>query len=116
MNRVVVLEMSFPVSMGAAPAKLGPHSILKASWLGTKLGPMIAIADEKILYLIELVDRRGLEREVECLRQRTKSSILPGITEPIRSIENDLKQYFEGNLKDFKTPLYLLGSPFQKYV
>ena len=51
------------------------HKMLKASWLDTKLGPMIAIADEAGLYLLEFVDRRGLEREVERLRLKTKAAI-----------------------------------------
>ncbi len=107
---------AFSRIMGAAPTKLGHHPILKASWLDTKLGPMIAIGDEEALYLLEFVDRRGLEREVERLRQRTKSAILPGITEPIRSIEAELSEYFEGKLQVFKTSLFFLGSPFQKRV
>lgn len=90
--------------------------ILKESWIDTPLGPMIAIADERALYLLEFVDCKGLEREVECLRKKTASTIIPGHTHPIHSIENELKLYFEGKLIDFKTPLFCLGSPFQKRV
>lgn len=107
---------AFSRIMGAAPTRLGNSKILKASWLDTKLGPMIAIADEEVLYLLEFVDRKGLEREVERLRQRTKSAIIPGITPVIYSIESELQSYFKGELKEFKTPLFLLGSPFQKQV
>lgn len=107
---------AFSRIMGAAPTKFGHANILKASWLDTRLGPMIAIADEKLLYLLEFVDRRGLEREVERLRKRLKAAIIPGCTEPILSIEKELKDYFEGKLRQFKTPLFLLGSPFQKLV
>lgn len=107
---------AFSRIMGAAPTRLGHHHSLKASWLDTRLGPMIAIGDEEALYLLEFVDRRGLEREVERLRKRTESAILPGVTAPIRSIEKELNQYFEGHLKEFKTPLHFLGSPFQKRV
>ncbi|QYR23157.1 trifunctional transcriptional activator/DNA repair protein Ada/methylated-DNA--[protein]-cysteine S-methyltransferase [Paenibacillus sp. sptzw28] len=107
---------AFSRIMGAAPTLLGHHNILKASWLDTRLGPMIAIADETALYLLEFVDRRGLEREVERLRLRTKSAIIPGYTAPIRSIESELSGYFNGELTEFKTPLFLLGSPFQKEV
>ena len=107
---------AFSRIMGAAPTLLGQRNILKASWLDTKLGPMIAIADENALYLLEFVDRRGLELEVERLRQRTKSAIIPGAASPILSIENELSHYFEGELKEFKTPLHFLGSPFQKRV
>jgi AraC family transcriptional regulator of adaptative response/methylated-DNA-[protein]-cysteine methyltransferase len=77
---------------------------------------MIAIADEAGLYLLEFVDRRGLEREVERLRLKTKAAIIPGVTDPIKSITLELESYFEGKLTQFKTPLHLLGSPFQKLV
>lgn len=107
---------AFSRIMGSAPTKSSSSTILKASWLDTPLGPMLAIADEDLLYLLEFVDRRGLEREVERLRQRTKSAIIPGRTQPITSIEKELHQYFSGKLNDFKTPLFFLGSPFQKHV
>lgn len=89
---------------------------LKASWIDTKLGPMSAIADEAGLYLLEFVDRRGLEREVERLRIKTKAAIIPGVTDPIKSITLELESYFNGTLIDFKTPLHLLGSHFQRLV
>jgi len=107
---------AFSRIMGAAPTKLGHSNILKASWLDTPLGPMIAISDEKVLYLLEFVDRRGLEREVERLRKKTKSAIIPGHTQPINSIEAELKKYFEDGLLEFKTPIFFLGSSFQKRV
>lgn len=107
---------AFSRIMGAAPAQLGNQQILKASWLDTRLGPMIAIADEQALYLLEFIDRRGLEREIERLRRKTKSAVIPGSTPPIDSIERELRDYFEGKLTEFKTPVKLIGSPFQKKV
>ena len=92
------------------------HTLLQASRIDTELGPMIAIADDKALYLLEFVDRRGLEREIERLRTRTQSAIMPGVTPPIASIEKELKAYFQGHLKTFETPIHLLGSPFCKTV
>ncbi|WP_058300686.1 bifunctional transcriptional activator/DNA repair enzyme AdaA [Gorillibacterium timonense] len=107
---------AFSRIMGAPPTLVENSLVLKASWLDTPLGPMLAIADETQLYLLEFVDRRGLEREVERLRRKTKAAIVPGQTEPIVSIEQELADYFNGTLTEFKTPLYLLGSPFQKSV
>jgi AraC family transcriptional regulator, regulatory protein of adaptative response / methylated-DNA-[protein]-cysteine methyltransferase len=108
---------AFSKMMGAPPTQFNQHhKVLKASWLDTKLGPMIAIADEEGLCLLEFVDRRGLEREVERLRIKTKGAIIPGITEPITSITRELQSYFDGTLTEFKTPLHLLGSPFQRLV
>ncbi|BAW82974.1 predicted methylated DNA-protein cysteine methyltransferase [Rickettsia japonica] len=77
---------------------------------------MLAISDEKLLYLLEFVDRRGLEREIERLRIKTESAIIPGSTEPILMIEEDLQLYFNGTLQKFNTPIWFLGSPFQKMV
>lgn len=107
---------AFARIMGAAPTLSKDQHILKTSWIDTKLGPMLAIADDHALYLLEFVDRRGLEREIERLRLKTKSAIIPGRTPPIKSIEQELNLYFDGHLTKFKTPLSLLGSPFQKSV
>ncbi|MDO7906280.1 trifunctional transcriptional activator/DNA repair protein Ada/methylated-DNA--[protein]-cysteine S-methyltransferase [Paenibacillus sp. JX-17] len=107
---------AFSRIMGAAPSRLNDTRVLKASWLDTPLGPMMAIADEDVLYLLEFVDRRGLEREVERMRQRLKCAIVPGSSAPIESVEQELKLYFVGRLTSFETPLGLLGSPFQRSV
>lgn len=107
---------AFSRIMGTAPSRPGDHKILKADWLDTPLGPMISIADEEALYLLEFVDRRGLEREIEQLRKKTKGAVIPGRTQPIDSIKGELARYFEGKLPEFNTPLCLLGSSFQKGV
>lgn len=91
-------------------------NLLKASWLDTPLGPMVAIANDSAVYLLDFVDRQGLARKVERLRHHTKSAISPGKTNAILSIEKELQAYFEGILRVFTTPLCLLGSPFQKRV
>jgi AraC family transcriptional regulator, regulatory protein of adaptative response / methylated-DNA-[protein]-cysteine methyltransferase len=92
------------------------HLILKSSWLTTPLGPMLAIADEHALYLLEFAERRNLERELKQLPIKTGTTIIPGRTQPIDSIEQELTLYFAGSLKEFKTPVHLLGSPFQQSV
>lgn len=107
---------AFARIMGAAPAKPGHSMLLKAAWIDTKLGPMVAIASDSALYLLEFVDRRGLELEVEHLRKKTKAAIVPGTCAAITSIETELEHYFNGRLLEFKTELCLLGSPFQLRV
>ena len=108
---------AFSTIMGAAPTNHAQqHLLLQATWLDSPLGPMLAIADEEKLFLLEFVGRRGLEKEIERLRKRMKAAIVPGMTEPLHSIERELKAYFIGSLKKFTTPLFLLGSDFQKKV
>lgn len=107
---------AFSKIMGAAPTHMEEERLLKASWLDTPLGPMMAVADEEALHLLEFVDRRGLEREIERLRQSTRKAIVPGMTDPIRSIEGELKAYFDGSLTNFHTPLFQGGTSFQRSV
>lgn len=107
---------AFSKIMGAAPTKLGDANILKATWLDSPLGPILAIANDEALYLLEFVGRRGLEREIERLRKKTKSAIIPGRSKPIDLIEKELKLYFKGELQTFTAPVLMLGSPFQERV
>ena len=106
---------AFSKIMGIPPVKSKlAYNILKTSWLDTPLGAMLSIADDEALYLLEFVERRGLEKEIERLRIRTKSAIIPGTSAPIKSIEMELAAYFAGNLQEFKTKLHMIGSDFQK--
>ncbi|MBW3110560.1 trifunctional transcriptional activator/DNA repair protein Ada/methylated-DNA--[protein]-cysteine S-methyltransferase [Bacillus sp. MCCB 382] len=107
---------AFSRIMGTPPASSRTHTVFHAAWIDTKLGPMIGVSDEKALYLLEFVDRRGLEREVERLREKSKAAIIPGTTEPLQLIEEELNAYFNGDLSEFKTPFFIQGSPFQKGV
>ena len=101
--------------MGSSPTQSN-HLVLKAAWIDTKLGPMIAIADDAGLYLLEFADRRGLEREIERLRKKMKAVIIPGETSAIKKIKKELMDYFNGKRCRFETPLILMGSIFQKNV
>ena len=86
---------AFARIMGAPPANRTTRALF-AAWIDTPLGPMTAVADERALYLLEFVDRRGLEREIERLRHRHKAGIAPGRTAPIAQIEAELAAYFAG--------------------
>ncbi len=92
------------------------HIILQSSLIDTPLGQMIAIADENTLHLIQFTDHRCLQRDIKRLQAQTKSTIISGITEPIKSIEHELQAYFAGKLQKFQTPLCLRGTAFQQSV
>lgn len=107
---------AFSKIFGQVPARAHQQTtLLKAAWMDTLLGPMIAIADEQALYLLEFVTRRGLEKEIERLRARG-FPIIPGSTPPIESIKKELAHYFEGTLLKFSTPYRVFGSAFQQAV
>jgi AraC family transcriptional regulator of adaptative response/methylated-DNA-[protein]-cysteine methyltransferase len=106
---------AFSSIMGSAPNDKN-HRSLKAEWIDTPLGSMIAVFDETYLYLLEFTDRRGLECEIEKMRKSLKVAIVPGRSPVTQMIEDDLAAYFKGELKDFTTPFKVNGSDFQKSV
>ncbi len=90
--------------------------LVHQSLIETPQGPMIVLADETTLYLLEFVGRKGLEAEIKRLHTRTKRTIVVGRTTITDLIERELHEYFAGTLQVFTTPLVFIGSPFQKLV
>ncbi len=89
--------------------------MLSAAWFETELGPMVAIADDTELYLLEFATRRGLEREIALLRKRGYAITL-GDTQPLQTIQAELLAYFSGRLMQFNTPYRMFGTLFQRQV
>lgn len=81
-------------------------SIFKWSTIETPIGKMRAVANATQLYSLEFIQEPSYEVE----------SISEGENDPILSIKDELKRYFEGSLRDFQTEFYLKGSDFQKAV
>lgn len=106
---------AFAKIMGALPSH-ADHRILKAAWIDTKLGPMITIADDDGIYLLEFIDRRGLESDIMRLRKKLHAAIIPQETKLTRQIETEITHYFDHGHPLFHTPIHLLGSSFQKKV
>lgn len=109
------LRMAFSTLVKNTQHNNSAKKILKAAWINTPLGPMVAIADDNALYLLEFITRMGLERELKRLTQKGFSLTL-GNSASLKSIESELTAYFAGSLKTFKTPYQVLGSPFQQQV
>ncbi len=107
---------AFSKMLGDVPARAYDlTTILTFKWIDTVLGPMVAIGDDEMLYLLEFVTRKGLEREVGRLRQRG-FAITPGDSWSLQSIESELAAYFGGQLTHFQTPYSVFGSDFQQQV
>ncbi len=106
---------AFARIMGAPPRGYG-GAVLQSQWIDTPLGPMVAIANEKALLLLEFTDRRGLEREVERMRNRTKAAIVPGDNKVLQQLQRELREYFAGKRQVFEVPLEMCGTDFQKSV
>lgn len=101
---------------GAAPSRSDGVGCLRARWIDTPLGAMLAVGGEDGLHLLEFVDRRGIEREILKLRKRTKSVVVPGTNTHLETIALELERYFEGKKMQFSVPLIVGGSEFDRSV
>ena len=98
------------------PSKVVPTRTLTVTWVTTPIGPMLSVSNPNALYLLEFIDRRGLETELITLRKRLKSRMVPGQTPVSDLLQEELNQYFNGKLSEFKTPIEYIGSKFQRTV
>ncbi|MGQ9021315.1 MULTISPECIES: bifunctional transcriptional activator/DNA repair enzyme AdaA [unclassified Bacillus (in: firmicutes)] len=106
---------AFTKIMGNPPKKT-QTKILHANFISTPIGRMISVTDATHVYLLEFVDRRGLEKEIENMRKKHQARILVGETNVHQQLAKELTLYFEKKLTQFSVPLSLHGTPFQMKV
>jgi|SRR5215471_240784 len=104
---------AFARVFGDAPGRARGTALLTATWIETPLGPMLAIAGDGGLELLEFVDRRGLETELRELGRTLKGAIVPGEHAILTKTADQLREYFAGARRTFDIPLKLQGSAFQ---
>lgn len=85
---------AFARLFGCPPSQADDVNCLTARWIDTPIGAMLAIADDAQLVLLEFVDRRALETEINWLRRRFRATIVPGANAVLEQIEHELKAYF----------------------
>lgn len=89
-------------------------SALKEIQFQTPLGGMIAISDEKAVYLLEFIETRYLQRKIQKVCQSIQAHIVSGTTSQLTSIQQEVRAYFSGDLQVFQTPIVMLGTSFQQ--
>lgn len=89
---------------------------LQASLIETRIGHMIALADNNSLFLLEFLDRANLKQEIEALCKSLSSTIAPGDNSVVKSINYELRNYFLGERDNFKTKITLIGTELQQTI
>jgi AraC family transcriptional regulator of adaptative response/methylated-DNA-[protein]-cysteine methyltransferase len=107
---------AFARLFGATPSKASGVHCLFARWIDSPLGAILALADDSGLYVFDWVDRRGLEREILRLREKTKFAIVPGEHAVLDQAEREIGEYFAGGRVTFTLPMALRGTEFQRRV
>ncbi|MDI3338644.1 trifunctional transcriptional activator/DNA repair protein Ada/methylated-DNA--[protein]-cysteine S-methyltransferase [Defluviimonas aestuarii] len=107
---------AFARLIGEAPGRLSAKPTLRADWVDTPLGAMIAVADQHALHLLEFVDRKALPSELKRLTIAARGSL--GIDRtPIHDlVSNELAAFFAGRSAQFTAPLVFHGSAFTRSV
>ena len=106
---------AFSRVFGETPGQARETALLQATWVETPLGPMLAIASDAALELLEFVDRRALETELRRLRG-TLGAVVPGDNVVLQQTRAQLGEYFAGTRREFDIPIHQRGSDFQLKV
>ncbi|WP_189639452.1 bifunctional transcriptional activator/DNA repair enzyme AdaA [Paramylibacter ulvae] len=107
---------AFAKLMGKPPASFAKNAMLKADWINTPLGPMIAVSCSKLLHLLEFIDRKALPKELEKLSKHVRGDVGIGTMEPTQQIRAELSEFFAGARGEFQTPMAMHGTPFTRDV
>jgi len=107
---------AFATLLGVAPSDLKTDGLMRATWIPTPLGDMLAVSSASHLHLLEFVDRKGLPNELKKLQAHTAGGIGIGTFGPTEQAKAELDDYFAARSGRFETPLAMHGTDFYKRV
>lgn len=89
---------------------------LTAAVIDTPIGELLTVGNEKYIYLLQVLRKELMYSSLKRVTDHTKSYIISGRTKPIDLLERELKDYFNGTLEVFTTPIQMFGTDFQIQV
>jgi AraC family transcriptional regulator of adaptative response/methylated-DNA-[protein]-cysteine methyltransferase len=107
---------AFAAAFGHPPGQASHVPCLVAGEIATPLRPMLAVASERGVCLLEFLDRRAIATALRQLRRRFGIPIVPGPSEHVDRLRVELAAYFGGSLRRFDVSLDLAGTAFQRRV
>ncbi|CAM3441211.1 methylated-DNA--[protein]-cysteine S-methyltransferase [Paracoccus nototheniae] len=107
---------AFARLFGHPPHLMRGGADLRADWIDTPLGGMIAIADDDVLHLLEFTDRKALPQGLRRLSVLAGGRIGLGRSAVTDRTEAALQAFFAGRDGRLDLPVRLQGTPFQMRV
>ncbi len=107
---------AFAKLMGQSPHSFAKDALLRADWIDTPLGPMVAVCDKNSLHLLEFIDRKALPGSLKKLKAYAKGSLGIGTFPIHETLRAQLGAFFAGRSSLFDIPLTLHGSEFTQLV
>ena len=90
--------------------------MIKTTKIETPLGEMIAGATEEGICLLEFNDRKILPAEYKDLIRLLNTTFEEGENKHLKVLRKQLKEYFDGERKEFTIPLVTPGTSFQQAI
>jgi len=104
-----------PRAKKAGPARNPATSTqITVSEIPTPIGPMLAGATDKGLYLLEFVDKDSPEAQLAAIEKIFRARITQGNSPHLEAAFKQLEEYFSGRRKVFDLSLDMRGTPFQQ--
>lgn len=103
-------------TVGAIPEETNTGNPILTRSIDSPIGELILGATNLGLCILEFADRRSLTTEMATLQKLLCCTVVPGNNQYLDQIVDELKQYFNGELTKFSTPLERRGTPFQMAV
>ena len=100
----------------ATPTGARRSEVITIAWVRSPIGPLLAGAVEEGVCLLEFVDRRAIEHQIETMKRRFGAGAAPGNHRHLDTLERELDAYFAGRLRRFTVPLSVRGTEFQVKV
>lgn len=109
---------AFDRTIGRAPGRAKRERTNKLVYqrFDAPLGPMVVVASDEGVCLLEFGDRRMLESEFQDLQRRLNAVILPGSNEYTQTAISQMQEYFAGERTAFEVRLHTPGTEFQQRV
>lgn len=103
-------------TFGRAPSRATTAASVTTTMIESPVGPLLAGATDEGICLLEFTDRRALEAQLNEVRRHFASAVVPGRHRLLDQLRDELKRYFDRELKRFTLPLSYPGTPFQSRV
>lgn len=104
-----------PTKMSFGNGNKNEMSIYKKI-IDSPLGDLIACATEQGICMLEFSDTQKLDRELAQISKALNQEIIWGEHPHFILLEEQLKEYFSGERRDFSIPIFPIGTQFQKEV
>lgn len=101
---------------GEPPSRAHHQEVLSVAHLASPIGSLFGAATSERVCMLEFVERKSIEGQVQALKRHFDGPILPGTNDLLERLRSQLAEYFAGARTRFDLPLAVVGTPFQEAV